>query len=159
MATEAKTVNELELEKQGKLAEVENAKRTGKGTRIRVGQTRGKNPKVISWESFDTDKPETLPETPQEFAELTKTTDEKVFVSYLVDGYNAAMYAAASDVLSEYVEANWPDLLVKQFKASVNNYANAASVSVEEAVALMKPAIQKAFEAKLAAAKAEGAPA
>lgn len=157
MATEAKTVDavreQMIADLQKKADETNNA-RTGKGTRVRVGQTRGKASKVISWEAFDTDKAETLPETPQEFAELTKTTDEKLFVSYLIDGYNAAMYAAASDVLAEYVEANWPDTLVRQFKLTVSNYAGATGVSIEEAVQLMKPGIQKAFEAKLAAAKA-----
>lgn len=134
------------------LADEANKGRTGKGTRLRAGQTRGKNSKVITWESFDTDKPETLPVSAEEFMSLTKTSDEKVFVGYLIDGFNASQYAAASDMLSEYVEANWPESLARQFKLAVNNYVNAAGVSVEDAVSLMKPAIQKSFEAKLAAA-------
>ena len=157
MATEAtavESVKEAQLAEFQRVADKTNGERSGKGTRVRVGQTRGKNPKVISWEAFDTDKPETLPTTADEFMTLTGTADEKVFVGYLVDGYNASQYAAASDVLSEYVEANWPDSLAKQFKLAVNNYVNAAGVSVDDAVKLLKPAIQKSFEAKLAAASA-----
>ena len=137
-------------------ADEANKARTGKGLRIRVGQTRGRNPKVIEWEAFDTDQPATLPETAQEFAEITKTEDQKLFVSYLVDGFNAAQYAAASDVLSEYVEANWPADLVKSFKQAINGFVSSAGVSVEDAVSLMKPKIQAAFEAKLKAAQAQG---
>ncbi len=159
MATEAKSVNELELKKQEEAARVANEKRTGKGTRIRVGQTRGRNPKVITWEAFDTDKADTLPETAKEFAEIVKTLnngkelDNLTFVSYLVDGFNAAQYAAASDILSEYVEANWPADLVKSFKQAINGFVASAGISVEDAVSLMKPKIQAAFEAKLKAAQ------
>src|SRR5262245_35968507 len=138
-------------------ADETNAARTGKGTRVKVSQTRGKNPKVISFEQFDTEQTETLPVTTPEFMELTGTPatpqGQQLLVSYLIDGYNAAQYAAASDVLSEYLEPNWPDLLSKQFKQAVTNYANAAGVSLEDAVQLMKPAVQKQFEAKLAAAQ------
>mgnify|MGYP006338789657 FL=1 len=41
-------VKEMEVK-----AEETKKTRTGKGTRVRVGQTRGKNPKVIIWEAFD----------------------------------------------------------------------------------------------------------
>lgn len=146
------TARERELAEAQKVADAENAKKSGKGTRIRVGQTRGKNPKVISWDAFDTDKPETLPINPAEFVELTDTRDEKVLTMYLIDGFNASQYAAASDVLAEYVEPNWPDTLVKQFKQTITGYTGATGVSIEDAVALMKPGIVKAFEARLAAA-------
>lgn len=145
---------ERELAEAQKTADAENAKKTGKGTRVRVGQTRGKNPKVISWDAFDTDKPETLPVNPAEFVELTNTRDEKVLTMYLIDGFNASQYGAASDVLAEYVEPNWPDTLVKQFKQAVTGYANATGVPIEDVVNLMKPGIVKAFEARLAAASA-----
>lgn len=155
MATQATSVTDVrdaQLAEMQKAADEKNKARTGKGTRIRVGQTRGKNPKVIDWEAFDTDKPETLPTTLAEFMDLTKTKDEPVVVSYLIDGYNASQYASASDVLAEFVEPNWPDTLVKQFKQTVSNYAAATGTSLEDAVSLIKPGIVKAFTARLAAA-------
>lgn len=158
MATQATSVSEVrdaQLAEMQKAADAKNASRTGKGTRIRVGQTRGKNPKVIDWEAFDTDKPETLPTTLAEFMELTGTKEEPVVVSYLIDGFNASQYASASDVLAEFVEPNWPDTLVKQFKQTVSNYAAATGTSLEDAVSLIKPGIVKAFAARLAAASAQ----
>lgn len=158
--TPALTGREKEIADAEAKAKVENDKRKTedgkekKGTRIRVGQTRGKNPKVISWEAFDTDKPETLPVKVSEFMELTQTKDEPILVNYLIDGFNASQYAAASDVLAEFVEPNWPDMLVRQFKLSVTNYIGATNASIEDAVNLLKPGIVKAFNARLAAASA-----
>ena len=147
--------NEAILAKLQAEADETNKARTGKGLRVRVGQTRGKNPKVISYEAFDTDKPETLPVTFSEFMELTKVEDEKVLVSYLIDGHTAAMYSAASDVLAEYVEPNWDADFVRRFKLSVSNYVTNTGVSIEDAIALLKPGMVKAFDAKLAAASAQ----
>jgi len=65
MATETVTQSprEAELDAKQKEADKTNAARTGVGTRVRIGQTRGKNPLVISWEAFDESKPDTLPTT------------------------------------------------------------------------------------------------
>lgn len=147
----AQVEREMELTRRTAAADKTNSERTGKGTRIRVGQTRGKNPKVIDWEAFDTDHPEICPASLKEFMEITKTEDEKQIVSYLIDGFNSNQYAIASDVLAEFVEPNWPDALVKQFKATISNYATAAQVSLEDAVTLLKPGIVKAFEKRMAA--------
>lgn len=161
MAQEAANAKELQKQFQQELTAKEtaaNKDRTGKGLRVRFGQTRGRNPKVVDWEAFDTDQPETLPVSIQEFMSLTKTPEtqqgQSLLVSYLVDGFNSSQYAAASDVLSEYTEPNWPDSLVKSFKQAVNGYIAASGVSVEDAVSLMKPAIQKGFDARMAAASA-----
>lgn len=134
-----------------KLADEENKGRSGKGTRVKVGSTRGKNPKAITWESFNLDLPETLPSDAAEFLSLTKTTDDKLFTSYCLDGFNSAMYSNASDVLSEYVEANWPPELVVNFKKAVNGYASSTGVSLEDAVSVIKPGVVKAFDARMAA--------
>lgn len=150
----ARKAKEAEVTKVQNEADKVNAERSGKGTRVSVGLTRGKNPKVISWEEFDTDKPEICPATLNEFMDLTKTSDEKQIVSYLIDGFNDSQYRTASDVLAEFVEPNWPDALVKQFKQTVSNYAGATGVSLEEAVGLIKPGIVKAFTARMAAAQA-----
>lgn len=149
--TPAEAAKEAEIKAMQDLADETNKGRSGKGTRVRVGQTRGKNPKVISWESFDTDYPESLPSDAAEFLSLTKTTDDRLFTAYCIDGYNAAMYAAASDVLSEYLEPNWPDAFAKQFKTNITTFVAMTGVSIEEAVSIVKPKVQRAFEAKLAA--------
>ena len=125
-------------------AEEANKTRTGKGTRIRVGQTRGKNPQVISWEAFDDSKPDTLPASLSEFMEISKVSDEKEIVSMLIDGFNAQAYTAASDPIAEFVNAAWPDDVQKQFRLVVRNYSNATGASIEDAVALIKPGIEAA---------------
>lgn len=148
MATEVAVAEvETEQEKAVKAAELkaeaENKTRTGKGTRVRVGQTRGRSPQVITWEAFDESIPDSLPGTLSEFMEISKTNDEHVIVSYLIDGFNSAAYTAASDPVAEFVEATWPEDVQKQFRIVVRNYANATEVSIEDAVALIKPGIVK----------------
>ena len=143
MTTEAKTENELAVDAATEKAKTANATRTGKGTRVRVGQTRGRNPQVISWEAFDESQPDTLPKTLSEFMEITKVSDETAIVQYLIDGYNDAAYTAASDPVAEFVDATWAEDVQKQFRLVVRNYANATGVSIEDAVALIKPGIVK----------------
>lgn len=133
---------EKELEAIQVKATETNKSRTGKGTRVRVGQTRGKNPQVISWEAFDDSLPDTLPATLSEFMEITKTQDEKLIVAYLIDGYNDSQYTAASDPIAEFVNPVWSDEVQKQFRLVVRNYSNATGVSLEDAVALIKPGIE-----------------
>lgn len=141
--TKKMTPQEIALENAENSAKGENDKRTGKGTRVRVGQTRGRNPQVISYEAFDESKPDTLPGSLSEFMDLTKTQDEKIIVSYLIDGFNASSYTTASDPVAEFVEPTWPEDVQKQFRIVVRNYANATGVSIDDAVALIKPGIVK----------------
>lgn len=144
MATEAKSasdVREAQVAEFQKKADATNETRTGKGTRLRVGQTRGKNPQVINWEAFDESKPDTLPGTLSEFMELTKVSDEKAIVSYLVDGFNSQAYTAASDPIAEFVDPSWDEDVQRQFRLVVRNYANATGQSIEDAVNLIKPGI------------------
>lgn len=156
MTEAAKSEQEIAVETAEKKAEEINAARTGKGTRVRVGQTRGRNPQVISFENFDESKPETLPTTLSEFMEITKIgDDEKLLVSYLIDGFNSAMYIAASDPVAEFVDPTWPDDVQRGFRLVVRNYATNANVSIEDAVALIKPGI----EASQKKAKETAAPA
>ena len=147
MSGEERTAKELELEAKQKEAESINATRTGVGTRIRVGQTRGKNPMVISWEAFDESKPETLPTTIQQFMDITKVADEPSLVSFLVGGLNDANYTAASDPLAEFVDLTWPQEAQTQFRLVVRNYSRGAQVSLEDAVNLIKPGFEKQFAA------------
>jgi len=142
---EAKSAKEIELEAKQKEADNANASRSGIGTRVRVGQTRGKNPLVISWEAFDESKPETLPTTIQQFMEVTKVADEPSLVSFLVGGLNDANYTAASDPLAEFVDLAWPQEAQTQFRLVVRNYSRGAQVSLEDAVSLIKPGFEKQF--------------
>jgi hypothetical protein len=141
MTDEVKSDQEKAIEAAELKAKETNDSRTGKGTRIAVGQTRGRNPQVISWERFDESKPDTLPKTLSEFMEISKTNDENVIVSYLLDGFNSAQYTLASDPVAEFVDASWPEDVQKQFRLVVRNYSNATGVSIEDAVALIKPGI------------------
>lgn len=136
-----------EVAKAEEKAKAENASRTGQGTRVAVGMTRGRNPQVISYEEFDDALPETLPKSLSEFMTLTKTEDEKLIVEYLIDGFNDAQYTLASDPVAEFVDASWPDDVKKSFRLVVRNYATNANVSIEDAVALIKPGIEKAVAA------------
>lgn len=145
MSDEQKSAKDIELETRQKKADEDNAKRSGVGTRVRVGQTRGKNPIVIDWEAFDESKPETLPTSIQQFMEVTGVKDEPTLVSYLVGGLNDANYTAASDPLAEYVNYAWPAEAQTQFRLVVRNYAKGANVSFEDAVSLIKPGFEKQF--------------
>jgi len=153
MSEEQKSAKELELEKAQGEADKTNKERTGVGTRVRVGQTRGKNPMVISWEAFDESLPDTLPKTIKEFMEITKVQDEPTLVSYLIGGLNDANYTAASDPLAEFVDPQWKPEVQTQFRLVVRNYSRGANVSLEEAVELIKPGFVKQFSQKAEAAK------
>lgn len=147
MSDEQKSAKEVELESKQKEADATNAARTGVGTRVRVGQTRGKNPMVISWEAFDESKPDTLPTSIQQFMEVTNVKDEPSLTSFLIGGLNDANYTAASDPLAEYVEVTWPQEAQTQFRIVVRNYSRGAQVSLEDAVTLIKPGFIKQFSA------------
>lgn len=118
-----------------------NAGKTGKGVRTFLGMTRGRNPQKIQYEAFDETQPETLPKSLSEFMDIAKVSDEAVIVGYLLDGFNSAAYTAASDPVAEFVDASWSEDVQKQFRLVVRNYSNATGVSIEDAVALIKPGI------------------
>ncbi len=141
MTEAAKTELEVASEAAQTKANETNATRTGKGTRVKVGMTRGRNPQVISFEAFVESLKETLPTTISEFMDLTKVQDEPTIMEYLIDGYNSNAYTQASDPIAEFVDASWDDDVKKQFRLVVRNYSNATGVSIEDAVALIKPGI------------------
>ena len=145
MSNEERTAKEVELEAAEKAAEEVNKTRSGIGTRVEVGQTRGKNPLVISYERFDESKPETLPTSIQQFMEVTGVKDEPTMVSFLIGGINDANYKAASDPLREFVDLTWPPEAQTQFRLVVRNYSRGAQVSLEDAVNLIKPGFVKQF--------------
>jgi hypothetical protein len=145
MSEEQKSAKEVEFENAEKTVDAQNKERSGVGTRVRVGQTRGKNPVIISWEAFEVSQPATLPKSMKEFMDITKVQDEPTLVEYLIGGYNDANYTAASDPLKEFVNLAWPQEAQTQFRLVVRNYSRGASVSLEDAVALIKPGFEKQF--------------
>lgn len=148
MSDDQKSALEIEREKAEAEATAENAKRSGVGTRITVGQTRGKGTMVIKYERFDDSKPDTLPTSINQFMETTQVKDEPSLVGFLIAGYNEAQYTAASDPLAEYVDPTWPDDAKTQFRLVVRNYSRGANVPLEDAVGLIKPGFEKQFTAK-----------
>jgi hypothetical protein len=140
MTEAAKTEQEIAVEQAEAKASEVNASRTGKGTRVKVGSTRGRNPQVISFESFDESLPDTLPKDISQFMEITKVQDEPTIMGYLIDGFNLAQYTTASDPVAEFVDPSWDDDIKKNFRTVVRNYAAGAQVSIEDAANLIKPA-------------------
>lgn len=120
-----------------------NAGKTGKGLRTFLGMTRGRNPQEIQYENWDESQPDSLPTTLSEFMDLRKVTDEKDVVRRLILGDNEILYKEASDPVAEYVDSTWSEEVQKQFRLVVRNYSNATGVSIEDAVALIKPGIVK----------------
>jgi hypothetical protein len=118
-----------------------NEGKSGKGLREFLGMTRGRNPLEIQYQNWNESLPDTLPLTLSEFMDLRKVTDEKDIVRRLILGDNEILYTEASDPVAEYVESTWSDDVKKQFRLVVRNYATATGVSIEDAVALIKPGI------------------
>ncbi len=137
-AKEALKAREKDMkEREAKL----NEGKTGKGLRSFLGLTRGRNPQEIQYEAFDDEQADTLPKTLSEFMELTKVNDEPVIVGYLIDGFNSAQYSAASDPVAEFYEAGWTPEFRTMFRNNVKSFAAQSNLSIEDTVAVLKPAI------------------
>jgi len=139
MTDAAKTELEVSQEAAQEKANATNETRTGKGTRVKVGLTRGRNPQVISFEAFDEKKEDSLPTSLSEFMETSKINDEKVIVGLLIDGFNASAYTTASDPIAEFIDASWDDKFATAFRSIVRQYASQNSITVEAAAELLKP--------------------
>lgn len=149
------SANAEALKVEGEKATKVNTERgRAKGTRVKVGQTRGKSPSVITWEAFDLEIPESLPTTPKEFMDMTGTKDEKELTALLIDGFNSAAYSQASDEIGEFVEDYWDKDTVAQFRVVVRTYAKGAGMSIEDSVGLIKPGFEKAFQTRKSATTA-----
>jgi hypothetical protein len=147
---EVKEAREVALQAKRDELKVINDKRTGKGSRLSAGLTRGKNPQIVVFEEFDESQPETLPITVAEFLELTKIDSEPVYLSMLIDGYNLQQRTNASDPIAEHVNPAWSEVQQKQFKMAVKNYTAAMQASnpaytLDEAVSLLKPSLEAGF--------------
>jgi hypothetical protein len=121
------------------------------------GKTRGKNPRDIEYQAFDLEQPETLPRTYKEFVEVTGLKEEADIVSVLIDGFNQQAYSAASDEIGEFVNDAWDKEFTNQFRLVIRNHSKMTGMGVEETVNLLKPGIEKAWEAKKAKAAEETA--
>ena len=148
MTTAAETASEVKeaaIKARNDAMAVEEKKlnegKTGKGTRTFLGMTRGRNPQKIQYENWDDAQPDTLPTTLSEFMDLRKLSDEKDIVKRLLLGDNEIFYTEASDPVAEFVDSTWSEEVQKQFRLVVRNYSNATGVSIEDAVALIKPGI------------------
>lgn len=122
---------------------------------VKKGSTRGKNPREIEYMAFDLGKVETLPTTLEEFNKVTGTKDIKTLLEYLIGGYNDAMYSAASDEIGEFINDAWDKDTQNQFRLAVRNYSKLTASSIEDAVQLIKPGVDKAWVAKVAKAEAD----
>lgn len=141
---------EAKLKEVQAKADATNSSRTGVGTRVKVGQTRGRNPQVITFEFFDETKVDTLPKSIDEFTKIAGVADEAALLSMCIDGYNQQSYTNASDPIAEFVEPGWDSETIKQFRTVIRNFVGATNgkVNVEEAVNLIKPGIVAALAAK-----------
>lgn len=125
-----------------------NASRTGKGTRVSLGMTRGKNPVEVQFENWDETQPDTLPVEFKECMDVLEArgiTDSRQqqleMVRRFILGDNEILYTEASDPVAEFMEPNWSDDIKKNFRMVVKNYATGAFVSIEDAVNIIKPGI------------------
>src|SRR5262245_17694142 len=122
MAEDVKEVAEKVNPFQAEVDKV-NAERTGVGLRLFCGNTRGKGSQPIKWEAFDDSKPETLPKTMKEFAEITGVKSEADILELVIDGFSANQYRTASDPIAEFVNPAWDADLKLKFRNVVRNYS------------------------------------
>lgn len=154
MSNEDRKQLDIDREAAESAAKATNDSRgTAKGTRIQVGSTRGKNTQVVSFEAFDDSQPDTLPESVAEFVSLTGISDEDRLVKLLIIGFNDESYTTASDPIAEFINPVWSDELKLGFRTIVRGYAKNAGVSIEDAVALLKPGVEAKHLASLSVAQ------
>ena len=132
------------------MAEVSTERKPSLSTK--KGSTRGRNPRPVEYQAFDLEKPNTLPVTQAEFMEVTGVKEQSEIVALLIDGFNSAAYSLASDEIGEFINDAWDKETQTQFRAAVRNYSKLVGSSVEDAVLLIKPGVEKAFNTRKLAA-------
>lgn len=120
------------------------------GLVVKKGKTRGKNPREIEYLAFDLEVPGTLPKTQAQFMEVTKVTAEVDIVSLLINGYNDSSYSAASDEIGEFINDEWDKETQLQFRNAVRNMSKLMNATIEDTVTMLKPGVDKGWEAKKA---------
>ena len=147
MSDDQKTALELEREQMEKDAVSVNAGRSGVGTRVKVGSTRGKATQNIKYEFFDESQPDTCPKTVEQFVSITGIKGNSELCELLIVGFNDKQYTEASDPIAEFVNPAWPDDVKLQFRTVVRNLAKMQEISIADAVAMIKPGTEKKFKA------------
>ena len=151
----AKAAREAAMKVAEASAKEDNDTRSGKGTRLLVQATRGRNSIPFKYEAFDKSLPDTLPTSIEEFAKVAGiSSDDKgeaTMVNFLIEGYNEVSLTAASDPVSEFVDPTWDEDVQKRFRIVVKGYAENANVSIADAVEIIKPGISAAQDAAKAA--------
>lgn len=148
MSNEEKTALELEREQMEKDATAVNAGRSGVGTRVKVGSTRGKATQNIKYEYFDESQPDTLPKSLKEFCNtvgLKLDSDGTQLVPLLITGYNDQQYTEASDPIAEYLNPAWGDDVKTQFRIAVRSIFKMQDLTLAEVVAMVKPGTERKF--------------
>lgn len=112
------------------------------------GSTRGKNPRKITYKVLNM-----VPKTVAEFMAVTGVNKEADIAEVLYEGFNSSAYSAASDEIGEFINESWDIETQKQFRLAVRSFSKSADVSIEDAVNLIKPGVEKGFLARLEAAK------
>ena len=135
----------VELLKLENELEAQNAQLSGVGVRWFAAMTRGKGSQVIKYQGFDTSKPETCPTTVEQFVSVTGIKGNSDLTGLLIVGYNDQQYTESSDPIAEFVNAAWPDDTKLQFRTAVRTIAKMQEISIEDAVALVKPGTEKKF--------------
>lgn len=116
------------------------------------GSTRGKNPRKITFKVLNQ-----IPVDMKEFMSVTGIQSQTELTELLYEGYNSSSYAAASDEIGEFINDSWDKETQNQFRLAVRNYSKLTGGTIEDAVSLIKPGVEKGFVAKAEAAKAEAA--
>ena len=143
MSEDQKTALQVEREAFEAEAAEYNKAQTGKGLRMLVGATRGRNTMNIKYQAFDESVPESLPKTLQEFVEITGIKDNAELASLLITGFNDKAYTEASDPIAEFVNKSWDDETRSKFKAAVRLLVSLQGLSIQEAVDMVRPGIEK----------------
>ena len=145
MSNEEKTALEIEREQFEKEAAESNKGLTGIGLRQLVGATRGRSTVNIKYMAFDETNPDSLPKTVEKFVEVTGIKSNAELAELLVVGFNDKAYTEASDPIAEHVNNAWGDDVKLQFRTVVRNLAKMQEISIGEAVAMVKPGVEKKF--------------
>lgn len=149
MSVEQKA-RKIELLKAQLNASNENATRKGVGTRAAAGSTRGKGSIVITYEEFDLDDEASLPKSVAEFMKIANVEKQEDLLNFILEGYNTVSLRTASDPIAEYVNGSWDKDTIAQFRLLVRNMSKAFGVSIEDAVSVVKPGIEKKLAASAA---------
>lgn len=126
--------------------------KTGPQTTVAKGMTRGRNPREIEYLEFNRELPGNIPKTMKEFMDASGVQEEAGLVEFLVTGFNESQYKAATDEIGEFINPQWDNKTQDSFRLAVRNYSKISGDTIEDAVALIKPGVEKKFNREQEAA-------